>query len=255
MTSAQPLKPANIQNIVAINQGKKPLTMSTPMAKGLTVDQTKGLMADGRLIIDCRESSVFGGGHIPGAYNVQLSGGEFEQRVGWVTPDDSRYVLLCEKDEDAQAAIFKMAFIGLDSQVDGFVKGGIKAWMAAGQQLQTVGQMDVHTLNHKLNTNGLQVLDVRSDDEWNDGHIKVAHHMTYTAMVPQMTAPAQIGNLAIPKDNSIGVVCATGQRSSTAISLLLRHGWNNLYNVTGGMAAWGDAGFEMIDGDGIVCAI
>lgn len=255
MTGEQPLKPANIQNIVAINQGKKPLTMATPVAQGLTVDQAKGLLADGRIMIDCRESSVYGGGHVPGAVNVQLSGGEFEQRVGWVTPDDSRYVLLCEKDEDAQNAIFKMAFIGLDSQVDGFVAGGIKAWMAAGQQLKTVGQMDVHTLQHKLNTNGLQVLDVRSADEWNDGHIAVAHHMNYTSMVPQITAPAQIGNLTIPKDNSIGVVCATGQRSSTAISLLLRYGWNHLYNVTGGMAAWEDAGFEMVDGAGVVCSI
>ena len=246
MTGEQPLKPANIQNIVAINQGKKPLTLTTPVAKGLTVDQARGLLADGRIMIDCRESSVYGGGHVPGAINVQLSGGEFEQRVGWVTPDDSRYVLLCENDTDAQRAIFKMAFIGLDAQVDGFVVGGIKGWMAAGQPLQTVGQMDVHTLHHRLSTNGLQVLDVRSADEWHDGHIATAHHMTYTSMVPQLTAPAQIGNLAIPKDNSIGVVCATGQRSSTAIGLLLQHGWHHLYNVTGGMVAWADAGFEMV---------
>ncbi len=255
MTGEQPLKPANIQNIVAINQGKKPLTMSVPKAAPLTVDQAKGLMSDGRIMIDCRESTAYGGGHVPKAINVQLSGGEFEQRVGWVTPDDSRYILLCDKDEDAQNAIFKMAFIGLDSQVDGYVAGGIKAWMGAGQQLQTVGQMDVHTLDHKLKTNGLQVLDVRSADEWNDGHIAIAHHMNYTSMVPQLTAPAQIGNLTIPKSSSIGVVCATGQRSSTAISLLLRHGWEQLYNVTGGMAAWEDAGFGMVNADGIACNI
>ena len=255
MTSAQPLKPANILNIVATNQGKKPLTMETPVAKGLNVAEAKDLMADGRIVIDCRESSVYGGGHVPDAINVQLSGSEFEQRVGWVTPDDSRYVLLCEKDEDAQKAIHKMAFIGLDTQVDGFIKGGIKAWMATGEQLRTVGQMDVHSLNHRLNTNGLQVVDVRSDDEWGDGHIAVAHHMTYTAMVPQMTAPAQIGNLDIPKDTSIGVVCATGQRSSTAISLMMRHGWHKVYNVTGGMTAWEDAGFEMVNGEGVVCNI
>ncbi|MFK7804568.1 MAG: rhodanese-like domain-containing protein [Anaerolineae bacterium] len=255
MTGEQPLKPANITNIVAINQGRKPLTMALPKAQSLSVPQVEEMMADGRLIIDCRESTAYGGGHIPGAFNVQLSGGEFEQRVGWVTPDDSRYILLTEKDEDAQKAIHKMAFIGLDSQVDGFVSGGIKAWMKAGKPLKTVGQMDVHTLQHKLNTNGLKVLDVRSPDEWDDGHIAVAHHMNYTAMVPQLTAPAQIGNLTIPKDNSIGVVCATGQRSSTAISLLLRHGWPNLYNVTGGMAAWEDAGFSMVNGEGIACNI
>ncbi|MEM9777261.1 MAG: rhodanese-like domain-containing protein, partial [Chloroflexota bacterium] len=86
MTSAQPLKPANILNIVATNQGKKPLTMERPVAKGLIVAEAKDLMATGRIVIDCRESSVYGGGHVPDAINVQLSGGEFEQRVGWVTP-------------------------------------------------------------------------------------------------------------------------------------------------------------------------
>ena len=255
MTGEQPLKPANIQNIVAINQGKKPLTMALPKAQALSVGQAAEMIDSGHLIIDCRESTVYGGGHIPGSYNVQLSGGEFEQRVGWVTPDDSRYILLTETDSDAQKAIHKMAFIGLDSQVDGFVAGGIKAWMAAGKPLRTVAQMDVHTLNHKLNTNGLQVLDVRSADEWNDGHIAVAHHMNYTSMVPQLTAPAQIDKLTIPKDNSIGVICATAQRSSTAISLLFRHGYSHLYNVTGGMTAWANAGLPMVNGDGVACSI
>ncbi|MFT5193325.1 MAG: hydroxyacylglutathione hydrolase, partial [Candidatus Promineifilaceae bacterium] len=98
-------------------------------------------------------------------------------------------------------------------------------------------------------------LDVRSADEWDDGHIEVAHHMTFTSMVPQVTAPAQIDDLKITHDQSIGVVCATGQRSSTAISLLLRHGYKHLYNVTGGMAAWEDAGFPMLNGDGAACNI
>jgi hydroxyacylglutathione hydrolase len=255
MTSEQPLKPANIQNIVAINQGKKPLTMTMPKAAAIPVNQIEELVDAGHLIIDCRESATYGAGHIAGSYNVQLSGGEFEQRVGWVTPDDSQYILLTDKDEDAQKAIYKMAFIGLDSQVVGYIAGGIKAWMAAGKPLRTVGQMDVHTLNHKLRTNGLQVLDVRSADEWDDGHIEVAHHMTFTSMVPQVTAPAQIDDLKITHDQSIGVVCATGQRSSTAISLLLRHGYKHLYNVTGGMAAWEDAGFPMLNGDGAACNI
>jgi hydroxyacylglutathione hydrolase len=43
-----------------------------------------------------------------------------------------------------------------------------------------------------------------------------------------------------PKEH-VSVVCAMGIRSSTASSILLRHGFENVSNVTGGMGAWNAA--------------
>lgn len=255
MQDEQPVKPANILNIVATNQGKRPLTPSRPKAKPLSADEVIQRVDDGCVIVDARSSAVFGAGHIAGSFNVQLTSSEFEQRVGWVTPDNSRLILVTDKDEDAQEAIFKMAFIALDSQVEGFLEGGIEAWMQAGKPLQTVKQMDVFTLQNRLNVNGLQVLDVRDQEEWDDGHIEVAHLMPYTSMVPQLDIPARIDELPFTPEQSIAITCATGQRSSTAASLLLRHGYKNLYNVTGGMAAWEDARLPMVDGDGNACGV
>ncbi|MCA9981058.1 MAG: hypothetical protein KDD89_09495, partial [Anaerolineales bacterium] len=251
----QPVKPANILNIVATNQGKRPLTPSKPKAKPLSVGDVLKLVDEGCVIVDARSSAVFGAGHIAGSFNVQLTSSEFEQRVGWVTPDDSRFILVTDKDAQAQEAIFKMAFIALDSQVEGYLEGGIEAWMKAGKPLQTVKQMDVFTLHHKLHTNGLQVLDVRDQEEWDEGHIEVAHLMPYTSLVPQLDIPARIDELPFAPEQSIAITCATGQRSSTAASLLLRHGYKNLYNVTGGMTAWEDANLPMLDGDGNACGI
>ncbi|MCA9950158.1 MAG: rhodanese-like domain-containing protein, partial [Anaerolineales bacterium] len=51
----------------------------------------------------------------------------------------------------------------------------------------------------------------------------------------------------------IAVVCASGKRSSTAVSMLLQHGYQRLYNVTGGMEAWQKAGLPMVDADGVAC--
>lgn len=255
MQDEQPVKPANILNIVATNQGKRPLTMETPYATPLTSDKVKELMTAGVVVVDTRPSALFGSGHIPGAYNMQLSSGEFEQRVGWVVPDNSRIVFVTEDDADAQAAIFKMAFIALDSFVEGFLAGGINSWMADGNVLATVPQMDVHTLKHRLSVNGLQVLDVRESDEWDEGHIEGAHLMSYTSLVPQLDIPAQIDQLDLTKDQHIAITCATGMRSSTAVSVLAREGYKHLYNVTGGMEAWKNAGFKMLDGQGQVCNI
>ncbi len=255
MQDEQPLKPANILNIVATNQGKIPLTKQIPTAKPLTAAQVAEMMADGAVVVDGRSSATFGAGHIPGSINVQLSSSEFEQRVGWMTPDDAPLILLMDTNEQAQEAIYKMAFIALNSRVAGFLDGGIDAWMEAGNHAECIQQIDVHDLHHKLSTNGLQVLDVRDDEEWDEGHIENAHFLPYTRMVQQLTSDAMLDKLPLSKEQHVAVTCATGKRSSTAISVMKREGFKHLYNITGGMEAWEAAGFPMIDSEGKVCNI
>lgn len=255
MQDDQPLKPANILNIVATNQGRRPLTKHYPQASPLTTTQVQQHLTEGHVILDTRSSAEFGSGHIPGAINVQLTSGEFEQRAGWMTPDDTPIILVTDQDEDAQTAIYKMAFIALNTQVTGYLQGGVTAWMDAGQSLATVPQMDVHTLKHKLMVNGLQVLDVRDQEEWDEGHIEQAHFSPYTRLVPQITGPALIDALNLNQEQNIAITCATGKRSSTAISILLRAGYKHLYNVTGGMEAWKSAHFPMLDGEGALCKL
>ncbi|MCP5100008.1 MAG: hypothetical protein GY943_31020 [Chloroflexi bacterium] len=252
MQDDQPLKPANILNIVATNQGKRPLTTTLPIAMPLSVNNVKQLMEQGHVVVDARTSATFGAGHIPGSINVQLSSDEFEQRVGWVVPDDTPIILVANSAADAQRCIYNMAFIALDANVKGFLDGGIEAWMEAGQALTTITQMDVFTLKHKLSVNGLQILDTRDQEEWDEGHILDAYFMPYTSMERQLTIPSQLDKLKLNHEQSIAVTCATGKRSSTAISLMRRHGYKNLYNVTGGMEAWKNAGFEVIDMEGCV---
>jgi hydroxyacylglutathione hydrolase len=250
MQGEQRVKPANILNIVAINQGKRPLTREIPKAKALSPQTTDELIAQGHVVVDARTSAEFGAGHVPGAFNVQMESSEFEQRVGWVTPADVPLILVTNTAAEAQRCIYNMAFIALDTRVSGYLAGGMDSWMDAGKMIQTIPQIDVHTLHRKLSANGLQVLDVRDDEEWEEGHIEGAHNMAYTSLAAQLDIPAQIDNLPIDHNQHLAVTCATGKRSSTAVSMLLRHGFKNLYNVTGGMEAWKNAGFKMLDGSG-----
>lgn len=255
MQDDQPVKPANILNIVATNQGKRPLTMETPTANPIPVAEIEALLAAGHVIVDARSSAEFGSGHIPGAFNVQMSSSEFEQRVGWVTPDDAPIILVTDTAAAAQQCIYNMAFIALDTRVAGYLDGGMDAWIDAGKHVAQVAQIDVTELQHRLSTNGLQVLDVREKEEWDEGHIRNAHFMPYTSLVPQLDIPTQIDKLALTPEQSIAVTCATGKRSSTAISILRRSGFKQLYNVIGGMEAWEHAGHEMIDAAGNVCTV
>ena len=42
------------------------------------------------------------------------------------------------------------------------------------------------------------------------------------------------------------VICAGGQRSTIACSLLQKHGYTQLLNVLGGMDTWNRVGFETV---------
>lgn len=255
MDEDQPIKPANILNIVATNQGKRDITRGRPRAKPLTPEDVEALVAEDHYLIDTRSSPDFGGGHVAGSINVQLSSSEFEQRIGWVVPDDSPIILLTEKDADAQKAIYNMAFIGLDQFVVGFLEGGLPAWMNSGRPVHTTPQIGVFTLQEHLTTNGMRVLDVREQDEWDDGHIEGSVLMPYTHLAPQLGRPPRFDELGLSKDDSIAVTCATAKRSSTAIGLLLREGYTKLFNVTGGMEAWENAKLPMVDAQGNACGI
>lgn len=240
MQEEQRVKPANIANIVATNQGLLPLTMEKPFAEPLSVDQVEELMSAGVIIVDTRSSPEFGVGHIPGAYHAHLSSPEFEQRVGWVTPLDTPLILVTNDEEEAQRAIHNLAFIALDGRVTGYLDGGMDAWMAAGKAMATLPQMDVYALRDRLSVNGLQVLDVREDDEYDEGHIEVARNLSFKRI------PTQLDSLELNPQLPTAITCATGKRSSTAASLLLREGFGELYNITGGMTAWESADFDVV---------
>ena len=48
----------------------------------------------------------------------------------------------------------------------------------------------------------------------------------------------QIDGIQIRPDQHVSVTCARRLRSSTACSILQIHGFEHVYNLTGGMSAW-----------------
>lgn len=76
-----------------------------------------------------------------------------------------------------------------------------------------------------------QLVDVRSDDEVRRGHIEGAVH------IPMPMIPVRAEEL----DPSWPVVvyCASGGRSAQVAYYLLRNGYSEVYNLQGGIQAWG----------------
>lgn len=85
----------------------------------------------------------------------------------------------------------------------------------------------------------LFVMDVRREDEWNGelGRIPSAHHMRLD------TVPTRLDE--IPKDKTIVVVCLAGGRSTNAAAFLMENGFQDVYNVKGGMLLWNQCGLQV----------
>ncbi|MEU3308840.1 rhodanese-like domain-containing protein [Nocardiopsis sp. NPDC055551] len=83
---------------------------------------------------------------------------------------------------------------------------------------------------------GVYLLDVREDDEWNAGHAPDAVHIPLGALGERVAE--------VPKDKKVYVVCRAGGRSAQATMALNQAGWDAV-NVAGGMQAWEQAGRDM----------
>lgn len=84
-----------------------------------------------------------------------------------------------------------------------------------------------------VNRQDAKVVDVRSSDEFRKGHIVDALNVTLADIKNN-----QVSALEKFKGNPIILVCNAGMTSSQAAQLLSKHGFENLYNLKGGMGEW-----------------
>jgi rhodanese-related sulfurtransferase len=87
-----------------------------------------------------------------------------------------------------------------------------------------------HELNEKLkDKRKFLLIDVRQPEEFKSGHVPGAK------LIPLGELSRRINEL--PKDKEIACICATGNRSSSAVRMLSKQGYN-VINVRGGMYLW-----------------
>jgi hydroxyacylglutathione hydrolase len=203
----------------------------------LTVAAFDRLRQEGAWVLDCHAPEGFGGGHIPGALNVGLSAA-FPTWAGSVLPSDVPYLLLLEQAHELWPVCWELLRIGYELP-RGWLAGGMMAWRTAAKEVDMLPQWTVWELQEQLRKGkNLAVVDVRQPQEWTQGHIAEAHHLT-GAQLPERLDE-------IPCDRPIATICGSGYRSSVAASFLRHHGYGHVYNVLGGMSAWQAADLPLV---------
>lgn len=92
---------------------------------------------------------------------------------------------------------------------------------------------------HEIIENGEDyiILDVRNQDEYNNGHIEGA------VLIPVSELESRLDEL--PKDKPIIVYCRSGSRSRSAADILVKNGFTHVYDM-GGIGGWINSGYPVL---------
>ncbi len=238
LTTDLPEAPAYFSKDAEINRTGADFLIGLPTATALPVAEVAKLARAGVIILDVREAADFGAGHVPGALNIGL-GGQFASWAGSLISMAAPIVIVAASDEKVGEAQLRLARVGLEN-IQGYLAGGIEAWEEAGLELDVVPQINVAELKKLIATRPeLQIVDVRRPAEYESGHAPLA------ASAPLAKLPELLPALKLNPNAPTAVICAGGYRSSAGTSILQKHSFKDLLNVTGGTKAWIDAGYEV----------
>jgi hydroxyacylglutathione hydrolase len=212
------------------------LLKGLPVPELLSPEEFRAEMEKGALVVDTRMPHSFGGANIRGSYGIWLKGLPFF--AGWMLPYGRPILLVLEENEQLETAIRYLIRVGYDS-ITGFLNGGIVSWYMKALPVDSLNLISVQDLKDKIEKNEeIMLLDVRSDEEWDEGHIDGAKHI-YVGYLEE--------NLdKVPQGCPIVVYCDSSRRSNIAASILKKNGYNEVYNVLGSMTAWKNAGYPVV---------
>jgi rhodanese-related sulfurtransferase len=115
--------------------------------------------------------------------------------------------------------------------------GGMLLWhMLSGAGRRNISVGDATLL---INRQDALVVDVRETAEWSAGHIPNARHIALGHL------DKRLSEIEKHKDKPVILVCASGNRSGAGCSRLKKAGFQQVFNLHGGMRSWSEAGLPL----------
>jgi hydroxyacylglutathione hydrolase len=232
-------QPPNFKRIVELNRG--PLLTEASVLDSLAPARVKQLTEDGATLLDGRAPREFDGVHVPRSINVTMARSAVGTRAAWIVDPETEVVVVAGTDDEARRMGRLLEAVGFRS-LAGILAGGVDAWLDAGLETSSTPAIDVHELAAKLRRDDVSLLDVREDEEWEEGHVEGSVHVPYHDLRDGL--PGTVAN-----GKPVAVACSIGNRSSIAASLLKRAGVEDVIHVAdGGVADLEEEGIPLVEG-------
>lgn len=232
-----PPEPHHYKRLKKTNSNGPRILRGLPCVPGLPPQEFHKAWEQGDAqLVDTRQMLAFGGGHIPLAINLGPRP-ELSVWAGQMLDAERPLLLVVEDETDLEYIVWHFVYTGF-VKFAGYLVGGMTEWDNHGLPIQRLTQISVHELKEDLE--GLQVLDVRAPDEWENGHIPTASHFFVADLRGQKN-----GIDGIDRNKPVAVYCDSGYRADIAASLLQMRGFQDVRNVVGSWQAWRHAGYPI----------
>ncbi len=197
----------------------------------LSVTEFNSALKKGNQIVDTRDKLSFAGGHILGSINIQ-DNNSFSTWAGWML-DYEKPIILITPEHRVDILNRALIRIGLDN-LRGYISE-LDKMETIGLNMEILNQISVDELNEDFST--YRIIDVRSFTEFNLVHIPTALNIHAGYLEKNL-------NNIFP-DEKLVVYCTSGDRSAIAASYLLRNGYKNVFNLSGGINNWIQSGLKV----------
>jgi hydroxyacylglutathione hydrolase len=131
--------------------------------------------------------------------------------------DEDTPIYLLVRHDRLDEAIRGLIRVGLDRVVAFATPEVLAEFERHGGTLRRTSPIDMARLEARRGRGSARVLDVRSDSEFEAGHVPGALHVPHTRILAHLDK--------LPSDQPLLVYCNSGARAAAAASLLERHGY------------------------------
>ncbi len=121
-----------------------------------------------------------------------------------------------------------------------FLASGVMlAWPEISRLVGGATELGTLDATRLMNQGSTLILDVRDNAEFLAGHLPRARN------IPLKELDKRLEEIARFKDKTVLVTCKTGARAGAASRALKRAGFNTVYQLKGGLAAWQQASLPL----------
>ncbi|MDQ8205041.1 MBL fold metallo-hydrolase [Pelagicoccus sp. SDUM812003] len=228
---AAPEEPSHYRPLKMLNRSVKNSRTYTNTPQAMDASTLENWIREKEAtVLDTRSSISFSSAHIPDSLNIEAKG-ELSVWSGWTLNFDEPLILVLEKDSDLEKVRALLWRTGHHNVV-GYLVGGIMNWIMEGKPISSIKTYSVEQLHRERDA--LQVLDVRSASERENGFIPGSKHL----FLPEIAENALD---RLDPNRPVVTYCASGFRASIAASVLKRVGVTRVGTLPGSWIAWKQA--------------
>lgn len=227
----QPTPPKYFAVMKQLNRVERPLLIQVPVHPTLNPNSLQKAIDNKLLTIDTRSKNEVAKGHIPGSLHIE-NGKSFSTWAGSLVDYQPQIVLITDESH-TEDLTRKLMRIGMDN-IYGFVTSLDKM----NAPLEKSDLVNIGELKRHLDKKDVQIIDVRTESEYHNGHIKGVENIVLTSLENNLDK--------ISKDKPVIVHCQSGVRAAMAYSILKRNGVKNLRMYSGGINEWTEQKNELV---------